>query len=328
MSPVRRGIVHGHSALYLENDLLRVSVLPQKGADIYQLIHLPSGIDCLMKTPAGLRPPGAGRQEAFLDNYEGGWQELFPSGNAACEYRGSAVPFHGEAALLSWDAEVLRSDDGAAVRLTTDTQVFPFRLSKTLELPTGAPALSVTWSVENRGRETLAFCWGQHLVLGAPFLEAGCMLDVPATTILTDPVIPEPETAVLAAGQKERWPYAAGRSPGEHVDLRLIPGPEVRRHDDVFLAGLTAGHCSVTNRRLNLTLSLDWDVEFYRYLALWLPYGGASAPPLKGIYGLGIEPFVSRDNLAGAVAAGEARFLRSGETQRTALRVTFAEPSR
>src|SRR5512140_3800094 len=107
MSPVRSETINGHPALYLENDLLRVSVLPHKGADIYEIIHLPTGIDCLMKAPVGLRPPGEGRQYAFLDNYEGGWQELFPSGNAECTVEGVRVPFHGEACLLPWDVEVL-----------------------------------------------------------------------------------------------------------------------------------------------------------------------------------------------------------------------------
>jgi hypothetical protein len=322
MSPVQWGTIRGHRALYLDNGLLRVSVLPGKGADIYEVIHLATGIDCLMKAPRGLQPPGEAPQAAFLDNYEGGWQELFPSGNAACEINGVQVPFHGEAALTSWHAEV-PDEDAAAVRLTAETRIFPFRLSKTLALMPGAAVLRVTWSVENRGSEALPYSWGQHLVLGAPFLEAGCTLDVPATTISTDPEILEPATAVLAAGQLEAWPYAAGRG-GERIDLRSIPGPEVHTHDDAFLGGLSEGRCTVTNPRLDLALSLRWDAAFYRYLALWMPYGGSDAPPLTGIYGLGVEVFTSRDNLAGALAAGEARYLRPGEMHETTLELSYA----
>lgn len=325
MSPVRFDTIHGHSALYLENELLRVSVLPRKGADIFEIVHLPSGIDCLMKTPAGLRPPGEGRQKAFLDNYEGGWQELFPSGNAGCTVDGVAAPFHGEAALLAWDVNVLADGAGAAVRLSTDTTIFPFGLTKTLVLQPGEPLLRVTWAVTNRGDRPLPYSWGQHLVLGAPFLEAGCTLDVPATTISTDSEILEPATAVLAAGQAERWPHAAGREAGAKVDLRRIPGPEVHTHDDVFLGGLAEGRCTVTNPRRNLAVSLRWDAAFYRYLALWMPYGGSDAPPLTGSYGLGIEPFTSRDNLAGAIEAGEARYVAPGGTEETALEFGYGE---
>jgi galactose mutarotase-like enzyme len=253
---------------------------------------------------------------------------LFPSGNAACVVEGLAVPFHGEAALLPWDVETVDRDRGAAVRLSTETRILPFRLTKTLALAPGEPVLRVTWSVENRSSRPQPYSWGQHLVLGAPFLEAGCALDVPATTISTDPENPDPGGAVLAAGQAERWPFAAGRRPGERFDLRRIPGPDAHTNDDVFLGGLREGRCSVTNPRLNLAVSLRWDAAFYRYLALWMPYGVANAPPLTGIYGLGIEPFTSRDNLAGAIAAGEARYLAPGHTDETTLEVTFAEGGR
>ena len=112
--------VAGWDAVVLFNDVLRVTVLPEKGADIIELRHVPSGIDVLFKAPWGLRPPGAPpREEAegleFIGNYEGGWQELFPNANDACSYEGVELPFHGEVALLPWQAEVL---DGGAVRLS------------------------------------------------------------------------------------------------------------------------------------------------------------------------------------------------------------------
>jgi hypothetical protein len=79
-----------------------VTVLPGKGADIAELVHKPSGVQFLMKTPAGLQPPKVSPPADFLENYEGGWQILFPNANEGCEHRGRDIPFHGEAALLPW----------------------------------------------------------------------------------------------------------------------------------------------------------------------------------------------------------------------------------
>ena len=81
---IREGLVHGWPAVHLTSDLLEVTVLPGKGADIYALTDLASGIDPLFKASWGLQPPGspprAGSEgAAFLENYEGGWQELFPT---------------------------------------------------------------------------------------------------------------------------------------------------------------------------------------------------------------------------------------------------------
>src|SRR5512143_4168879 len=96
------GFLHQHSTLTLDNGALRLVVLPEKGADLYALIHVPTGVDFLLKSPGGLRPPTGRPPSDFLENYEGGWQMLLPNGNDACEYRGRTIPFHGEVALREW----------------------------------------------------------------------------------------------------------------------------------------------------------------------------------------------------------------------------------
>jgi hypothetical protein len=87
-------MLNGWRALTLTSDKLEVTVLPDKGADIYALADLESGIDPLFKAPWGLQPPGSPPREGsagekFLENYEGSWQELFPNTNDACTCRES-----------------------------------------------------------------------------------------------------------------------------------------------------------------------------------------------------------------------------------------------
>lgn len=340
MSPVRGDTINGHPAVILESAQLRVTVLPEKGADIFEIVHLPTGIDCLMKTPQGLLPPAGAPQGHFLDNYEGGWQELFPNANDACEYRGCAIPFHGEAALRPWTAQVLAAEDpedaerslgptsqakghlAARVAFSAEMRIMPFRLTKVLTLAADEPLLEVEYSVENLGGEALHYNWGEHIVLGAPFLEAGCRFELPGGTIATLPVVFEDATATLQPDQRAEWPYAATRDGGA-VDLRRVPGPDARTHDDYFVGDLPEGRLTVANDRLGLALEVAWDREFYRYLQVWAPYGGSDAAPLTGIYGLGVEPYVSRYPLAEAVATGEARLLAPGEREGTTLRFRF-----
>ena len=50
------------------------------------------------------------------------------------------------------------------------------------------------------------FVWGHHCVVGPPFLEAGCRLEIPARTIVTSPELWEPETARLEPARREPWP--------------------------------------------------------------------------------------------------------------------------
>ena len=94
---VTEAVISGWPGLRLTTDALSVTVLPGKGADIYELTDLATGVDPLFKAPWGLQPPGAPPREgsdgaAFLENYEGSWQELFPNTNDACRLRRRAAP--------------------------------------------------------------------------------------------------------------------------------------------------------------------------------------------------------------------------------------------
>ena len=315
----------GWRAVVLENDQLRAVLLPDKGADLCELVHKPSGVQVLYQAHWGLQPPGApplpgtGDLE-FQWNYEGGWQELFPSANFACTYQGRVIPFHGEVATLAWEQTILEdTPEAVAVLFAVRCRQTPFRLERRLRLARGSATLEFDETITNESDASAHFVWGQHCVVGAPFLEAGCRLETPARVLYTPPALYE-LTSRLAPGQRGDWPLAPLRAGGT-LDLRDVPGPEAHSHDGAFMTDLTGGWVAVTNPRLDLTFSLHWDAAVYPWLILWLPYGGCEALPLTGVYALGIEPWTARYNLQGALAGGasfhtafQARLARGGWT--------------
>lgn len=295
------------SEVVVGDETLRATVLPERGAEVRSLVHVPTGTELLFQAPWAPR-----EGEGFLDRYMGGWQELFPSANDETVYRGETIPFHGEVALLPWQCAI---EDGA-LRCSVRCERTPFRLERVMRLDGGALVLDER--VTNEGGEPAHFTWGHHLVLGPPFLEAGCTLDVPARRIVTIPEMWE-ETARLEPGQRSAWPHARLRGGGT-VDLREVPGPEAGSHDDVYLTDLDAGVVTVESPRLAFRLAFDPSV--FRWVISWQPYGGARAEPLAGTYALGVEPWVSRLPLGEAVAAGEAIELAGGASFETSLEVT------
>jgi hypothetical protein len=316
---ISESVVSGWRALTLGDEGLRVTVLPEKGADIYALVDVASGIDVLFKSPWGLQPPGSPPREGwgghdFLANYEGTWQELFPSANDPCTYRGEPIPFHGEVASLPWDVTA----DGDALRLSVRCRRTPFRLERVMRIEEGA--LVLEGAVTNESAGPAHFVWGHHCVLGPPFVEAGCRLDIPAGAIETIPETWE-QTARLEPRQRSAWPDALLRAGGT-VDLSHVPGPEEGSHDDVYVTDLGGGWAEVANPRLGLAFRLEWDPEVFRWVIVWQPYGGANEMPLTGSYALGVEPWISRLDLERAVAAGEAVELAGGETFSTTLRAS------
>jgi hypothetical protein len=314
-------VISGWTVFTLENDELRVTVLPEKGADIVGFVHKPSGVDPLFRAPWGLQPPGAPPREgsdghAFLENYAGGWQELFPNVNDPCEYRGRTLPFHGEVATLPWTC----SPDGEALHCSVSCTLTPFRLDRDMRLD--GPSLVLDETVTNESDEPAHFVWGHHCVLGPPFVEAGCLLQVPAQRIETMPEMWE-DTARLEPGQRSPWPHARLRDDRGEVDLSQVPGPEAGSHDDVYLTDLAGGWVAVENPRIGLSFRLDWDPEVFRWIIAWQPYGGARAMPLAGSYALGIEPWVTRRNLAEAIDAGEAVELEPHGRMSTEVRASL-----
>jgi galactose mutarotase-like enzyme len=317
----------GWRAVELENELVRVVLLPDKGAEVYELVHLASGVDALFKTPWGLQPPGSAHREGsedaeFLWNYGGGWQELFPSAGDACTYRGRAVPFHGEVAQRPWAMRIVRSDDEEiAAEFSIECETVPVTLSRTVRLQAGSSAIAVEERAFNRSAQSVQAVWGHHCALGPPFIEAGCSLEVSASRIVT---LPEPweDTARLFPGQNTPWPMAIDRA-GATLDLSQVPGPQAASHDDVYLTGLTEGRLSVRNPRLDLRFTMVFDHQLFPWIVSWQAYGGAIALPLAGSYALGVEPWSSRLNLEQAAAAGDALELAGGSELSTTLTVSL-----
>jgi len=327
MPSVSRGEVAGWSSVVLESDGLRAVVLPDKGAELHSLIDRATGTEILFQAPWGLNPPGAPPLEGsgddeFMWNYAGGWQELFPSVNDTCTYRGRRIPFHGEVASLPWTYD--GTDEGTAgpsATFVTTCRQTPFRLRRTVTLADAESALDVASVATNHSAKPAHLVWGQHLVVGPPFLEAGCRLDLPARTLVTAPTLWEPETARLEPGQEEHWPHARLRGGGT-VDLSEIPGAETGSHDELYVTDLDEGRVSVLNYRLGLAVELTWEADLYRWVILWQPYGGAEALPLRGSYALGIEPWTSRHDLERSEAAGTAIELGPGESLESVVRIS------
>lgn len=306
-------VLNGWRALHVTSDALEVVVLPDKGADIYAITDLETGVDVLFKTPWGLQPPTSPPRAgsdgmAFLENYEGGWQELFPNTNDPARYRGTILPFHGEVATLPWSWSVVSSDPGEiAVRLAVECRLTPFRLERTMRVRDGERRLLLDERVTNLSDESAKFCWGHHCVVGPPLVAEGAELRVPCRTIITGSE-PWEQTARLTPGQRGQWPLAQCRD-GRTIDLSHVPGPEAGSHDDVFLTDLTSGWAEVINPALGFGFRLDWDPAVFGWVISWQPYGGARTMPLRGCYGLGIEPWTSDGNLETAVSRGDARTL-------------------
>jgi hypothetical protein len=319
----------GHEYLSLENELIRVTFVLTKGADLLEFRHKPSDIDAMWHSPHRLNPPGtqidtiAASGGAFLDYYAGGWQELLPAGSSACTYMGAEFGLHGESALLPWEAEVVEdTPERVAVRLTCELRRTPFVVERTVSVEEGR--LGIVWAgrVTNTGHQDLAYMWGQHAAFGAPFIEAGCQIDLPPATVTTWPA-PYSRGMRYAAGQTSPWPNLKTVDGGVgRADL--VPGMEARTHDTYTITP-EASWYAIRNPRRDLGFAMRWDQAVYPHLWAWQVYGGMWDAPYYGrIYVLALEPFSSpAGTLLQNIERGTVHTLAAGASIEMELRAGF-----
>src|SRR5689334_11386819 len=102
---VTETIYRGLRTVTLENEIIRVTVLADKGSDIIEFLHKPTDTDFMWRSPQGVQNPATfvptlpRPDGAFLDYYEGGWQECLPTGGGPAEYGGASFGAHGEVCL-------------------------------------------------------------------------------------------------------------------------------------------------------------------------------------------------------------------------------------
>ncbi|HEY6332824.1 MAG TPA: DUF4432 family protein, partial [Blastocatellia bacterium] len=303
----------------LENEKLRVSIVADKGADIYEFLYKPRDVDFLWRSWVGLRPwshhlPTSPRPAGpHLDYYEGGWQELFPNCGPLSLHQGAEIGQHGEVAGLPWDFHILKDDvDEIEVQFDVRTVRTPFRLVRRVALRREESVLRLSEYVTNEGGQRVYFTWGHHPALGYPFLEEGCRIDLPQCLIAVPPEFAQVNSR-LAPDQSEPWPIALGRD-GTPVDLSAIPSPDAHCHDMLFLHGITDGWYAVTNQKQKLGFGLRYPADTFKVLWYWLVCRGAMDYPWWGAtYNIALEPCATMPILSEAAKKNEALSLEPGQ---------------
>lgn len=304
-------ISHGIRSLTLENDILRIVVLPEAGGKIWQITYKPRGAD-LLWNHSELAPAQQPLHASYDDTWSGGWDELFPNDEAG-SLLGLDLPDHGELWSGAWTAEPLQRWDGAGLYLRYTTPLTHFLAEKTLILRPQSAVLTVDYRLTNLGGRGFPFLWKLHPAFA---VSPRHRIDFPAMTVVREPDF---EGTLAGAPPVFSWPDV---SVGEQVlDLRQVPHPSSRAVHFFYGTELAAGWCGVTNRENGVAGALRFDPEIFSSCWLFATHGGwrdlnvAVLEPATGY------PF----RMQSMIDKGRARWLAPGETLETTVLFSVQE---
>lgn len=304
---VDRALVRdGVPGIGLETDELRVTVFPEAGGKVLDLVDRRTGLNLLWQNPrVPLMRTHAGAP--FEDVWCGGWDELFPT-DAPCTVDGNAIHDHGDLWIGSWECALVDQDgDSATLHLRRFSPSLPCLVEKWLTLAEGTPELRTRYRLTNLGPGPIAFVFSLHVPHA---LGPGSTLHLPASRIAVEPpYVGRPPLGESACP----WP-----GPGGEGDLSRLPGPESGLTEWLWTRDLAGGWCAVSHPGPGVGLALAFDPAVFPTVWLFGVYGG-----WRGHHFLLTEPATGPPgSLATAVESGTAATLAPGAVLETEVVAT------
>jgi hypothetical protein len=297
--------LHGLRTILIENRFLRLVVLPDAGAKIYQITYKPLDAPLLWNHPR-IVPSRHAIHTRYDDVWSGGWDELFPNDEAG-NLQGEFFPDHGELWTGSWEAEPFQDRDSAGVHLRFSTPISSFLVERTIRLRPDSPNFEIHYRFTNQNSESFPFLWKQHPAFA---VSAHHRIDFPRMTVIRETCFPG---TLGGAPVSFPWPYANLGS--SELDLRQVPDPSSRALHFFYGTELASGWCGITNRATGLATALRFDPEIFSSCWLFASHGGwrnlnvAVLEPSTG-YPFQIQQMID---------AQRARWLGPGESLETSV---------
>ena len=290
----------GMRVVWMENEWLRIGILPDRGSDIFEFRYKPRDINLLLNMPGRLRNPVKefsqmrDTKNQFEDHYYGGWQEILPN-SPSFKYRNASLGQHGEISLIPWEWHIVKdSADEVSVRLKGRPLRLPLTVEKTISLKKGEREISIDERLTNEGNTDLDIMWGHHIALGLPFVEDELNITTNASHIVSEPEMPDMRR--FKPGIETEWPQALNVA-GDQIDASVFPARNAGRYSELsYLTGYKGtGRYEVRNSLTNIAFHVKWNADIFRCVWMWQERNAIEDFPWWGnCYTLALEPWTSK----------------------------------
>lgn len=290
----------GCKCLILEDELLKVVVLPEIGGKIASIYNKPKEFELLFQNKEETY-----KKAKIYDRFEkfdaSGFDDAFPGiDEGLVNIGGTPVryPDHGEIWSMSFQHEIT----GEKLRLKGRSSILPYNYSKELSVKAGV--LTVGYEIVNYGTADLPCLWAMHCLIRC---EEDMRLVFPEGTTEVRNVF---ESKYLGPVDKiHPYPVTTAEN-GERFSLDRIFPEEASKCEKYYVNGrVSQGVAGVYYPGRDVSYKVYFDKEKLPYLGFWLTEGG-----FRGDYNCALEPANGfYDAIATAMREKALYILKAGE---------------
>lgn len=307
MGEILENTWHEFPAITLENELLRVVMVPELGAKIVSFFDKAHQHEWIVPPMRRLRHTTYGAD--FVSQDMSGWDEMMPT-IVSCSVDGVRYPDHGEVWSLPWKVEKATGE----VILAVAGVAWPYSFSRSAKL-IAPDCLELGYTIKNNGGSAFPYLWAAH----PQFAVDGSVriLLPPEVTCLVNVI--EDDPAWGAAGKCCAWPEAKDGD-GRMWSLDRVRSADNRACRKFYLPpDQSIGWAALVHEERKCQLRLSWSPEDLPYFGLWVDEGAyntlpvAAPEPCNGYY----------DSLERAIRNARVTILEPGMEKHWKLRVQF-----
>jgi len=261
MTTISKGSLQGLEMISVENESVRLSILPELGGKMISLVLKETGREFISLSGRPFKRAVYGTDYAEYDI--SGFDECFP-GIAEGFYpewpwQGSVIPDHGELFTLPWDVTI---EKDALVTCVHGVR-FPYRFVKTVTLQRNS--VKINYELTNLSPCEFKYIWSAHPLFAV----------MPGTRIL----LPGNPHLRIDYSKHERfgkhlcqtsWPQAK-QADDEVADVSIIRGPNEDAATKFFTTKLEEGWCALRHPERQGFLKMSFPVDKVPYVGMWMP---------------------------------------------------------
>jgi hypothetical protein len=301
----------GLKVVTMENRYLKIVILPEAGAKIWQITYKPLDAELLWNNPR-IAPSRVSINSHYDDVWSGGWDELFPNDEIAV-IEGESYPDHGELWTGQWAAEIFENTDEVGVNLRYVTPISAIEVEKTIRLRRDRVRIDFHHRFVNRGRTRFPFLWKLHPAMA---VSPQHRIDFPSIRVRLEPAFPG---TLAGAPEVSDWPII--RTASGDVDLRHVCPEEARQLYFLYGTDMQGNWCALTNSATRLATALQFNPSIFTCCWLFASYGG-----WRNLNVAVLEPCTGYPlNFEAMKASGRHRSLAPGEILETDVRFIVQE---